>query len=336
MVVNGRTWPVLEVEPRRYRFRVLNACDSRFLILKIVADPLVTRPASASRPIWQIGSDGGYLPAPAMLDQLLMAPAERADVIIDFAGLSVGSELFLINEGPDEPFGGGVVETDFPAADPGTTGQVMKLVVVPLRRRDHSLDPAGAEFRLPHLRPLGRANTTRQVSLNEEMSMFPGFEGPIAAMLGVFDRAGKPAPLHWDDPITENPALGAVEIWEIHNFTEDAHPIHIHQVQFEILDRRPFAGVARSRESWETGRKDTVIAFPEEITRVKAFFDIPGLYTWHCHILEHEDNVMMRPYFIGPVPRELGRVSHGAVKGKMTIRDSSMPSRERAATMELR
>jgi spore coat protein A len=270
MVVNGRTWPVLEVEPRRYRFRLLNACNSRFLILKIVVDAFVTRPATASRPFWQIGSDGGFLPAQVMLDQLLMAPAERADVIVDFAGLPVGSELFLINEGPDEPFGGGIVGTDFPAADPGTTGQVMKLVVVPLRRRDHSLDPASAEFKLPHIEPLGPADRIRRVSLNEEASTFPGFDGPIAAMLGVLDGANA-VPLDWEDPITENPALGAVEIWDIHNFTEDAHPIHIHQVQFQILRRRSFAGVARPPESWETGRKDTVIAFPEEITRVRPF-----------------------------------------------------------------
>ena len=118
MVVNGRTWPFLEVEPRRYRFRFLNGCNSRFLILKIVTDPLATRPATAALPFWQIGAEGGFLPAPVQLDQLLMAPAERADVIVDFTDFPVGTELYLINEGPDEPFGGGVPGTDFPAADP--------------------------------------------------------------------------------------------------------------------------------------------------------------------------------------------------------------------------
>ena len=89
----------------------------------------------------------------------------------------------------------------------------------------------------------------------------------------------------------------------MHNFTEDAHPIHIHEVGFEVVNRQPFDGVARPPEPWETGRKDTVIAFPGEITRVKARYDLPGLYVWHCHILEHEDNEMMRPYFIGPMPQ---------------------------------
>ena len=142
MVVNGRTWPFLEVEPRRYRFRFLNGCNSRFLILKIVTDPLATRPASAALPFWQIGGEGGFLQRPVMREELLIAPAERADVIVDFTGLPVGVEFFLINEGPDEPFGGGVPEIDFPAADPGTTGQVMKFTIVPLVSHDTSLDPA--------------------------------------------------------------------------------------------------------------------------------------------------------------------------------------------------
>ena len=300
MVVNGRTWPYLEIEPRRYRFRFLNGCNSRFLILKLVADPLAARPATPALPFWQIGADGGFLPAPRELERLLMAPAERADVIVDFTGLSEGTELYLINEGPDDPFGGGEPEADFRAADPATTGQVMKLVVVPRTGKDHSLDPA--RLNLPAFKPLGPASHTRQVSLSEAASTFPGFDGPIAALLGTLDGSGEPVPLGWADPITENPALGSVEVWEIHNFTEDAHPIHIHEVQFQVVDRQPFEGDARGPESWETGFKDTVIAYPEEITRVKALFDLPGLYVWHCHIVEHEDNEMMRPYFVGPDP----------------------------------
>ena len=300
MVVNGRTWPRLEIEPRRYRFRFLNGCNSRFLILKTVTDPQAARPAASVLPFWQIGTEGGFLPAPVMLDQLLMSPSERADVIVDFTNFPVGTELYLINEGPDEPFGGGIPETDFPAADPETTGQVMKFVVVPLVSKDHSQDPA--RLTLPAFKPLGPASNTRQVSLNEEPSKFPGFDGPVEAELGTLDGAGNPVHLGWDKPITENPALGSTEIWEIHNFTEDAHPIHIHEVQFQVMNRQPFNGDVRPPESWETGFKDSVIAYPGEITRVKALFDLPGLYVWHCHIVEHEDNEMMRPYFIGPNP----------------------------------
>jgi bilirubin oxidase len=294
MVVNGRTWPFLEVEPRRYRFRFLNGCNARFLILKIVSNPEATRPAPAALPFWQLGGEGGFLPAPLQRTQLLMAPAERDDVIVDFTNVPVGTALYLINEGPDEPFGGG---TPTPA-DPATTGQVMKFMVVPLASRDTSQDPA--RLTLPAFRPLGPASTTRQVSLNEEVSTLGDF--PIAALLGTLDGAGNPVLMGWADPITENPALNAIEIWEMYNFTGDAHPIHIHEVQFQVVDRLPFGGPARPPEPWEAGFKDTVIAYPGEITRVKALFDLPGLYVWHCHIVEHEDNEMMRPYFVGPVP----------------------------------
>ena len=300
IVVNGRTWPFLGVEPRRYRFRFLNGCNSRFLILKVVTDPLAPRPSPAALPFWQLGGEGGFLPAPVQLAQLLMAPAERADVIIDFTGLPVGTELYLINEGPDEPFGGGISGTDFSAADPATTGQVMKFVVVSLASRDTSQDPA--RLTLPAFNPLGAASNTRKVSLNEEDSAVLEDVGPRAALLGTLAADGAPVHLGWDDPITENPALNATEVWEIHNFTEDAHPIHIHEVQFQVIDRQPFGGAARPPESWETGFKDTVIAYPDEITRVKALFDLPGRYVWHCHIVEHEDNEMMRPYFVGPIP----------------------------------
>jgi bilirubin oxidase len=296
IVVNGRTWPFLEVEPRRYRFRFLNGCNSRFLILKIATDAEV-RPADATLPFWQIGGESGFLQRPVMREQLLIAPAERADVIVDFTNLAVGTEIFLINEGPDEPFGGLPVDP----ADPGTTGQVMKFVVVPLTGTDSSLDPATANFRLPAVVPLGPATDTRQVSLNEETSAFFA-DAPVAALLGTLGASGDGNPLGWEDPITENPALNSIEIWEMYNFTADAHPIHIHEVGFEVVNREPFRADPRPPESWETGQKDTVIAYPGEITRVKVLFNLPGRYVWHCHIVEHEDNEMMRPYFIGPLP----------------------------------
>jgi spore coat protein A len=148
IVVNGRTWPFLEVEPRRYRFRCLNGCNSRFLILKIVSDPLASRPASAELRFCQIGADGGCLWKPVQLDQLLMAPAERADVIVDFTRLRVGTELYLVNEGPDEPFGGGVPGTDFPAVDPESTGQVMKFVLVRRTSVAPAMIPPGSRCQL--------------------------------------------------------------------------------------------------------------------------------------------------------------------------------------------
>jgi FtsP/CotA-like multicopper oxidase with cupredoxin domain len=236
-----------------------------------------------------------------------MSPAERADVIVDFSKLPVGSEVYLINEGPDEPFGGGTPGDAFAFADPNTTGQVMKFKVVELTSTDRSIDPALLQY-LP-TKKLGRAKEIRSVSLNELTSEV--HDGPVEAALGTVQN-GAGIPLAWMDEITENPKLNATEIWEIYNFTMDAHPIHIHEVQFEVVNREinsdmspffvpanPNIGEVRAPEPWETGAKDTVTAYPGEITRVKARFDIPGLYVWHCHIVDHEDNEMMRPYFVG-------------------------------------
>jgi spore coat protein A, manganese oxidase len=317
MMVNGRTWPYLNVEQRRYRFRFVNGCNSRFLILKLGRDGL---------PFWQIGADGGFLSAPVKLDRLLMGPAERADVIVDFTRLPVGTEIVLQNLAPDEPFGGGAPGLDFDSSDPASTGLVMQFRVGPARSRDVSTRPEALV--LPSRRPLGPAQRVRQLSINEAESdavmvdAHPGHGhkkhqpanlkmvcdsstgvpfGPTHAALGTVTAAGEGNPLRWMQPVTENPVPGATEIWELHNFTEDAHPIHVHLVQFEIVERVDAQGVARRPEAWETGTKDTLIAYPGEITRFKATFDREGQYTYHCHILEHEDNEMMRPYCIGPL-----------------------------------
>jgi FtsP/CotA-like multicopper oxidase with cupredoxin domain len=118
----------------------------------------------------------------------------------------------------------------------------------------------------------------------------------------------------WSDPVTENPMAGDTEVWEFYNFTADAHPMHVHEVVFEVVNRQAITftqdamghimdvtavGEPRLPESWENGLKDTVIAYPGEVTRIKAKFDVPGQFVWHCHIVEHEDNEMMRPYRIG-------------------------------------
>ncbi|MHC4611471.1 MAG: multicopper oxidase family protein, partial [Planctomycetota bacterium] len=307
MVVNGFTWPYLEVEQRRYRFRFLNGCNSRFLILRM----------SNGMAFYQIGAEGGFLPAPVELTELVMAPAERADVIVDFTGVPVGTEIILLNLGPDEPFGGGVPGVDFDPSDPESTGQVVRFQVVAATSADVSTLPMalGMPQTVP---PIDGGAPVRAVSLNEEESATVRVSedaggnvvldcangevfGPTAALLGTRDEA-----LTWGDVITENPALGATETWEMHNFTEDAHPIHIHLVQFQVVGREPFVGgtsIAGSNDPLlsETGFKDTVIAYPGEITRVQARFDKKGLFVWHCHIVEHEDNEMMRPYHVGPI-----------------------------------
>ncbi len=142
------------------------------------------------------------------------------------------------------------------------------------------------------------------------------FDGPTEAILGNIDERGNAVHKKWADDASENPEVGATEMWEFFNLTADAHPMHIHEVAFEVVDRErlmlddeseeplqplQLTGDVRPVESWETGFKDTVIAYPGEVTRIRAKFDIPGQFVWHCHILEHEDNEMMRPYRIGPI-----------------------------------
>jgi bilirubin oxidase len=293
MVTNGRTWPVLQVEPRRYRFRLLNACNTRVLMFRIAADPLA-RPITQAVPWWVVGTDGGLLPAPVQMNRVTLAPAERTEVVVDLTGVPVGTTLYILNEGPEEPFGGGEPDNDFIPADPGTTGQVLKLVVTPLVGRDTSTPPA--QLRLPAVARLGAPSTVRRLSLNEMASS--QFDAPVMGMLGTLTAAGEPNALHWGDPVTENPAVGATEEWELYNFTEDGHPIHVHLVQFQVINRQPFGGVVRPPEVWETGTKDTLVALPDEITRIRARFDLAGRFVWHCHIIDHEDNDMMRPYQI--------------------------------------
>ena len=308
MVVNGNTWPRLTVEPRRYRFRIVNASNTRVLMLKVVSNATAARPAQAALPIWIIGSDGGFLPRPVQVDSATVAVAERYDVIIDFTGIAAGTKLYLINEGPDEPFGGGSPGVDFTPADPATTGQVLQFVVGSLNGRDHSTPPS--QLSLPSITAIGSSSKTRRLSLNE-MDSTTFTEAPTMGMLGTLNSDGTPNALHWSDAVTENPTVNNTETWELYNFTEDGHPIHIHQTQFQVINRQTMqmssasavdvnstASKTKPRPpaSWENGFKDTVIALPGEVTRVKVKFDLKGRYVWHCHIIDHEDNEMMRPF----------------------------------------
>jgi FtsP/CotA-like multicopper oxidase with cupredoxin domain len=374
MVVNGVSWPALEVAPARYRFRLLNGCNSRFLNLALVTD------GGQEIPFYQIGAEQGFLPqvvrvetgsatplpgdgtlpplasTPDPQQALLLALAERADVIVDFSGLPDGTRVRMTNTAPDAPFGG---FPDVPA-DPGTTGQVMEFVV-----NSALLLPGDAMTTSPlNLMPKaeqrisGKVNAVRQVSLNEGESEevcvdvdaqgnvvqvegtppdCPGLSapfGPKEALLGKVDLSGpSPAgiPLKWTDTtgvstpvpvtmadgvtvkminVTENPRAGNTEDWEMYNFTADAHPIHLHLVRFQVLGRTLLDGVTPSPngslQPWESGFKDTVISYPGEITSVRARFDLPGLYVWHCHIVEHEDNEMMRPFVVSEKRRPRG------------------------------
>jgi FtsP/CotA-like multicopper oxidase with cupredoxin domain len=322
ILVNGKVWPYLNVEPRKYRFRILEGSNARFYSLA-----LADRVTGARGPAFhQIASDGGYLATPVVLNdprrttspRLVMAPGERAEVIIDFSAYAPGTEFILKNTAK-APFPSGV------SPDPQTVGQIMLFRVVPLTGPDLSVIPQT----LTAVTRLGDPTVTRVMTLNEEM----GEEGPVGAFLNGM-------PFH-DAAATERPVLGTTEMWEIVNMTGDTHPIHLHLVQFQLLNRQkinprkyeeafeqanpeipsdtyvpvspaPYLkGGTIAADPNERGWKDTFRMNPGQVTRILVrfapqdespayAFDAtaePG-YVWHCHILEHEENDMMRPYYL--------------------------------------
>lgn len=286
ILVNGKVWPFLNVEPRRYRLRFLNGSNARFYHLQF--EPAL--------PVVQIGVDGGFLRRPVSTTNLLLAPAERADVIVDFTGMQ-GATFTLRNTAP-APYPGGE------PPDEHTSEVIQFRVVLPLSGPDRSHIPS----KLPRSLVLDpcQAVRTRDVTLNERVD----HQGRVLPLLGFRGLSGRPSPLRWGDSVTEAPRLNTVEIWRVINTTEDSHPIHLHLVRFLILDRQPFdvsrfvdtgelvfTGPASPPEATEAGPKDTMRANPGQVTRLIARFgDYPGDFVWHCHILEHEDHEMMRRY----------------------------------------
>jgi spore coat protein A, manganese oxidase len=268
ILCNGKIFPYLEVEPRRYRFRLINVANTRFFDLSLSHD----------QSMQQIASDQGLLSAPLPRARIELYPAERADVVIDFSSFA-GKSLQLRHEAE------GIME--FRVHDRGA--------------RDTSALPATLR-NVPRIGPASAAHQ-RVLTLNE----IDDANGNAMTML----LDGK----RWSDPVTENPRQDSVETWSFVNLTGDAHPIHLHLVRFQVLDRRPFdlfawnahrklafTGPAIPPEPQELGWKDTVRADPGMVTRIAMRFEgEPGRYVWHCHFLEHEDNEMMRPYDVLPM-----------------------------------
>ncbi len=263
LLVNGKLYPYFEVEPRRYRLRIVNASNSRFYYLSL----------STGQRLVQIGTDQGLLPAPAPLETLTLAPAERADVLVDFSG-SAGQSVVLRSQSFE------LLQFRVGA------GPAAKAAPLPARLRT-----------IPRLSPLLAAKT-RTLTLNQ-------YEDPAThTMLMLLNGA------YWRQPVTETPELDSVEIWSLVNLTEDTHPIHLHLVRFQILDRQKFdadeylqtgamvhVGRPVLPDASDRGWKDTVRAEPATVTRIIARFEgFAGRYVWHCHVLEHAANEMMRPF----------------------------------------
>jgi spore coat protein A, manganese oxidase len=267
ILVNGKLLPYLDVEPRKYRLRIMNGSNGRFYRLSLANKSV----------LHVIGDDQGLLSTPVEVHRIPLAPAERTDIVVDFAEMA-GTNVKLVSDSFD------ILEFRVGAKAVSIAGTLPATLRPPLR-----LDPATAV-------------QTRRLTLDERMD-------DIQRSMGMLLNNTP-----WHMPITEKPTLGTTEIWELVNLTDDSHPIHLHLVRFQILDRRRFdtfeymskgnlrfTGPLLPPEAHESGWKDTVRADPAMVTRILVPFEgYAGRYVWHCHILEHEDNEMMRPYEVLP------------------------------------
>jgi spore coat protein A, manganese oxidase len=344
IVVNGKSWPFLNVGKNAYRFLFINGSNARAYELDLF-DRATGLPGPA---MWVIGTDGGYLDNPVMLNpalkqKLIIMPGERYDVIIDFSAGTIGQVLELRN----------TARTPYPAGAPvkgSTTARIMQFRVQAAAPANPPAIPyvptvadtlrTDAIERLAGVTP----DVTRQLTLNEVM----GMGGPLEVLVNN---------TKWDAATTEIPTEGNVEVWEIINMTADAHPIHTHLTQVQLVNRQAFdtvgyltaydtsfsAGVYMPSVGpplayntpnadgaiggnpavtgfllgapvgplpQENGWKDTVIMYPGQVTRIAIryapmdsdatgfnyypFDPSGGDYVWHCHIIDHEDNEMMR------------------------------------------
>jgi spore coat protein A, manganese oxidase len=384
VVVNGKAWPYKNVKAQRYRFLFLNGSNARTYDMRFAISS-----GSGTAPLmWRIGSEGGYFDKPVKMNNLVLMPGQRADVIVDFRGLAPGTRLLLKN----------VAKAPYPAGatpDGRTTGRVMEFRVVSgAVATDSSFNPAvkgitikggagqaPANVRLANpatgaLATGVTADVTRSLTLNEVMGMpmapYPG--GPLEILVNNTKWSGESARTYDDfTPVTRDGVTtmysellqeGQTEVWEFVNLTADAHPMHLHLAQFQLLNRQsldvanytlaydaafpdgayipgfgppsdynvpnaagsiggnpavtPFlSGPVKLPAAEEAGWTDTILVPPGAVTRIAVRwaptdtpvtataasliypFDPSGGgaygYVWHCHIVDHEDNEMMRP-----------------------------------------
>lgn len=270
IVVNGKVWPLLEVEPRKYRFRFLNGSNRRIYKLRM----------ENGAPFYQIGTDGGFIEKTTELQSFELTPAERIDVIVDFSQYK-NQNILLFND--DDEF-----------LDEHTN-VILKFKVLPkAKSKDTSeiptlINPA-MSLHEEH------AHTIRNLPLTTSLDRY----GRLMLML---DNK------MYHDPATEKPSLDSIEIWNLINTTPVPHPIHVHLVQFKVLERRAFdvdkyvnegelsyTDEPEAPREYERGPKDTVKADVGMVTKIAMHWkEHTGNYIWHCHFLEHEDHDMMRP-----------------------------------------
>lgn len=274
LVVNGKVNPFLDVKRGKYRFRLLNGSNTRTFTL------VLSNPGLPSPTAHLIGTDLGLRAAPLPILSITIQPGERADVVMDFGNLPAGYQYVMFNSAV-APFPGGVndIRTVMQfrvTADTGHTAALpASLVTIPA--------PAA---------PV----QTRQFQLQKFFDAHCGHD--IWQINSLF----------WDD-IVDFPMYGTTEQWEFVNRSGLTHPMHIHLVRFQVINREDFtvdvngniipSGSPVSPPASDQGWKDTVQATPNQITRVRAKFEgFAGTFPFHCHILDHEDHEMMRQFTV--------------------------------------
>jgi FtsP/CotA-like multicopper oxidase with cupredoxin domain len=319
--VNGKAWPNLDVDRGKYRFRVYNGSNARVYDLKLVTN-------GSSLRFFQVGTDGGLLDAPVSINRLVLAPGERADLVVDFAGLAAGTTVVMTNSArtpyPDGPRAERLGGSPLP--------QVMRFQV---GARTGWTAPLPGRLRARLITRLSRFTPAR-VRTMTLVEILDEAESPLMALLN--NRTF----MDGEDFKSATISADSLERWELVNLTGDAHPIHLHFTQFQVLNRQrldaegyqnavygedealvpntgpypppsadPYLiGTPRAPDANERGWKDTVVAMPGQVTRILVPFgagaangeplamgsSYTGDYVWHCHILEHEDNDMMQHF----------------------------------------
>ncbi len=310
IMTNGKVWPNMDVKQGQYRLRILDGSNSRFYSLHF----------SNNMPFTQIGSDGGYLKTPVKLTSLTISPAERVDLLVDFSNIAPGEKIVLQNTDPS------LITND----EKQTVGQIIQFTVTNKKESAAQSLPSNLNPTL-----MGNFPTLPSPTRNRTFTLIEQ-GNPAEPVLMLLDGQS------WDAPVSEKPELGTTEDWFIANPTMHTHPIHLHLVQFQLVQRQTLASVEYLRD-WTTlngnlplnhstiniasfnqylvGQpikpttkeecwKDTIQAEAGTVTVIRIRFAPqdgsaykfdptigPG-YVWHCHILDHEDNEMMRPFFV--------------------------------------
>ncbi|MBU1668365.1 multicopper oxidase family protein [bacterium] len=261
VLVNSTPFPYMDVATRKYRLRILNASSVR--TYKLAFDTI--------EQFAVIATDSGLLEESIMVNHIVIGVAERVDIVVDFKEKQIGDVVLLKTLGFKE--GSNLtLHPDYPNF--ATAMEIMQF-----RVSQKSEDNSTLPFKLIPIARLKESDAIRTRTITMEI-----IEG------GLWTLNHKPYDMN---RIDQRVKLGTTEIWVIKNSVHMAHPFHMHGVRFQVLDRDGKIVFPTDR-----GWKDTVLVMPFETVRIIVEFTMPGLFLYHCHILEHEDHAMMANFLV--------------------------------------